>query len=143
MLHENLLREFIALSQVVGEQLAAPILALFEDEDPIPPSAEIADLTECAYTGYARSSAVVFGTSHLTASGSVITQITPKEFAATGSAVPGTARQVAMLNAAGTEILASYVLEEPLSFVDANSVYMVGFPLTLPQDDGTLEEVNP
>lgn len=143
MLHNNLLQEFVSLSKGVGQYLADPILALFEDENPIPPNAVLADLTECAYTGYARSTAVTFATPHLLPDGSVVMQAIPKEFKPTGSAASATARQVALLDAGGTDILASYTLPEPIEFNDDQDSHLIGFPLTLPQDDGTLEQVIP
>lgn len=143
MLHNNLLQEFLSLSKGVGQYLADPIIALFEDEEPIPPNATLAALTECAYTGYARSTAVTWATAHLNDDGSVVMQAIPKEFKPSGSAASSTARQVVLLDAGGTDILASYVLPEPIVFENEQDTHLIGFPLTLPQDDGTLEEVLP
>lgn len=116
------------------------LIALFEDEDPILPGDLLADLTLATYEGYANSTAVVWGTVHIDTAGRSAVHCAPKEFKPTGDATQSTVRQVGLLNAAGTAVLASYILDEPITFTDANSVHLIGFPLVLTQPDG--EEPN-
>lgn len=123
--------------------LAGGKLHLYEDVTPITPTTDPATLTEATYGGYAASAAVTFKTVHIDPDGSVTVQITPVEFAPTDATATSVVTQVGYLNAAGDTILASYVLDDPITFGDTNDVHLIGFPLRLEQPTGQAENIVP
>lgn len=116
---------------------------LFEDETPIGPDTDPATLTEASYGGYAASAAVVFQTGHVDPQGRAIRQVLPKEFKPTDSTATSVVRQVALMNGAGTAILASYMLDDPITFGTPDDVQLIGFPVIVTQPDTSLENIVP
>lgn len=118
-------------------------IALFENEEPITPQTVFADLAEATYDGYAQSSAVTWGTVHLDLEQRAQVLCMPKEFLPTGNSTVSVVHHVGLVDAAGTTLLASYKLDEPLTFASPQDVYLVGFPLVLTQPDGGIPDIVP
>lgn len=144
MVHSQaMLKSLLAAAVGMAGQLEGALIGLIEAEDTLEPGTLIANVTECQYTGYARSPAVAWLTPYNTPEGHAEVHATPVQFKPTDGVTQSTAKQVILINAAGTAILSSYRPDEPLLFVNEESVHVVGFPFRLTQPGDSLGNVTP
>lgn len=136
------LADLAALVGVDGAYEGAKI-ALCTNVAPIQPADTIADITEATYAGYARSSAVTFGTPHLDSEGNAVAVALPKEFKPNANGAEVVVTQIALVDAAGTGLLRTAVLDEPITFSTTMDVHLIGFPVVQSQPADTTEDVLP
>lgn len=138
----QLLAELSALI-AAGADYENPKLVLIKNEEDIPPTAALGDLDLADYTGYATSTAVTWGTPHLDDDGNAVVLCNPKEFKPTADGPACTVHHVGLVDNAGTLLLRTARLSEPITFTTTQDVYMIGFPLTISQPSESPEGIYP
>lgn len=85
------------------------------------------------FPGYATSAALTWGTPHIDANGNAVVLSHAVEFAPDDVTTGVEVTQICLVNAAGDTLLASAMLDEPIVFLDTESVFTISFPLTFSQ----------
>lgn len=137
------MKEIIDLLVAEDAILDGAKLGLIKNETPLVPGTPFAALEFANWTGYAHSAAVEYHTIHTDPDGNRIVQIAPVEFTGGPTETEVVVTQVVLLNAAADDWLASYTLEQPLSFTSSEDVYLIGFPVYVSQPGETSEEPLP
>ena len=70
---------------------------------------------------------------HVQPDGQAVVIAGPKEFKPNSAVTPSTVNGVGLVDTAGTGLLSFTLLDEPIEFIDAMSVFMIGYTFTLTQ----------
>lgn len=111
------------LAELIAGDLTGATLHLFSND--IAPDVDTikTDLTECTFTGYAASAAIVWGAENQNAQGLAESIGDMKTFQCTGTAVTETAYGAYILSAGGgTPLLAAWRFDNPKAFTGPTSV---------------------
>jgi len=109
----NIVNAIVAMTQFVGAILHLSTTDIIPDQD-----TELADFTECDFTGYAASSAIVWGSAYLDATGNGTSAGTAKTFVATGSTITNIAYTYYVTTALGAYLFGGRLLV-PVNFAEA------------------------
>lgn len=134
MLFERLavvLARLNALAAAEGEWNGALLALIQELEEPYTPSSTMTfaglELAEATFTGYARSTAIVWGTAYADANKRAVLAGGSKQFSATGSAVSNVVTGYAVINAAEDDVLWAELFDEP-RLMDENADALIVIP---------------
>lgn len=109
----------------VGGPLADAQLVLVKEPFTHGPALAPADLVLADFDGYAAEAALVYGSAYVAPDGT--TRVAPPtvQFEATGATTPNTIHGWAVLNAGGTAVLYSALLDEPVAIEAADDGVIV------------------